>query len=133
MEALGAAGLSFRELEAEFCPESVGRMAACAASEGRVLAFNGMALADAFRRLALPLGLDAGTHFEAVVLEDRWQDKDDFWTRLDSDRVLLGKTAVSCLVDIMKEESVEPIRQLIPVHLIPGASSPRLSAAASSP
>ncbi len=125
-EALEAEGLSFRELQTEFSPDSVRRMAADADAEGRVLAFNGMALAEEFRRAATPLGLDAGADFEAAVLEDRWQDKDDFWTRLDSDRVLLGKTAVSCLVDIMSEDMAEPVRRLIPVHLVPGASSPGL-------
>jgi DNA-binding LacI/PurR family transcriptional regulator len=126
VEALEAEGLAFRELRTEFDPDAVMRIADAAAAEGRVLAFNGMALADSFLRAAAPIGPAIGSRFDAVVLEDRWQDGEGFWTRLDSDRVLLGKTAVACLVDIMSEDPIEPIRRLIPVRLVAGASSPRL-------
>jgi DNA-binding LacI/PurR family transcriptional regulator len=61
------------------------------------------------------------------VLEDRWKDADGFWARLDSDRILLGRTAVSCLLDIIDERADEPVRRLIPVGLVGGRSAPRLA------
>jgi len=128
-EALGRRGLGVRDIGQP--GESPGREAwaalvAEAQAQGRVLAFNSMAGAEAFRRGAAELGLTPGTDYEAIVLEDRWQDGDTFWTRLSSDRVQLGRTAVACLLDILDEQIEEPVRRLIPVSLILGPSSPRL-------
>jgi hypothetical protein len=119
-------GLGFRDAAADLAPDSAESIAAGAAAEKRLLVFGSMASADLFRGLAGERGLKAGADYQAAVLEDRWQDADGFWTRLDSDRVLLGRTAVSCLLDIIDEKMDEPVRRLIPVGLAAGKSAPAL-------
>lgn len=121
--ALADSGLSFREFlpGAESSPTP-----ADLARSGNVLVFNNMRCADDFRAAARSASLEAGEDYQAVVLEDRWQDSDASWTRLDSDRVGLGRAAVSCLVDMIAETAMEPVNHLIPVRLIRGSSSPAL-------
>jgi DNA-binding LacI/PurR family transcriptional regulator len=119
--ACDKAGILIREFLSNALPspeEAIG--------ERNFLLFNTMACADEFRARADLRGFKASIDYQAAVLEDRWQDSDTFWTRLDSDRPLLGRTSVSCLVELISETAIEPIRTLIPVKLIPGSSSPLL-------
>lgn len=129
-EAAEKRGLAFKELAAEPNGGSAGdgaeRVAAAAGTGLRLLVFASMADADRFRAAAGLAGAEAGRDYQAAVLEDRWKDSDAFWTRLDSDRVLLGRTAVSCLLDVIEEKAAEPVRRLIPVGLVAGASAPLL-------
>lgn len=97
--------------------------------------FNSMACAEAFRAEAERDGLRPGRDYQAAVLEDRWQDDDLSWTRLDSDRIELGKIAVERLVSLIQgpetgaepETASNPVRVLLPVRLLDGTSSPGLS------
>lgn len=96
------------------------------ADSSTFMVFNTMACADTFRADARNRGLRAGRDYQAAVLEDRWQDDDRFWTCLDSDRIGLGKIAVERLVALITGTAADPVRVLLPVRLLGGASAPDL-------
>ncbi len=56
---------------------------------------------------------------EAAILEDNWAGDIGHWTRLVSDRVLLGQATVHLLIDILNKQIETPIHKLYPTDFIP--------------
>lgn len=73
-----------------------------------------------------PPMLPGGIPLAAAILEDNWAGDIGCWTRLESDRVLLGQATVHLLIEILNKQNTTPVHKLYPTDCIAGSSEERI-------